>query len=41
MNHDTQKKIEVAKLICHLLMKNVIIGTIPFGHLVCVTVSKL
>ena len=40
MNHDTQKK-EVSKLICHLLMKNVIIGTNPFGHLFCVTVSKL
>lgn len=36
-----KKKNEVSKLICHLLMKNVIIGTNPFGHLVCVTVSKL
>lgn len=37
----TRKKKEVSKLICHLLMKNVIIGANPFGHLFCVTVSKL
>ena len=30
----TRKKKEVSKLICHLLIKNVIIGANPFGHLI-------